>query len=207
MTMIEIELSGINLKRAEVTQRCHLPIRAVTEFQTTHPLWKCRLLAHSSPTQFHFISPILFFRERVSIAVWTSKWVKNKMIYLCLFNTHHCRVSTMRVRGMLLEISRNNHHRSCIMARLWHLRCWPLKYYQSTAKQLEVLAIAQLTTAEDDDNELLSLALAGLAADYRQKSRSEKYGMCGEYNQPKSKNFFDILLGQASERQFKTWFW
>lgn len=77
----------------------------------------------------------------------------------------------------------------------------------SAAKQLEVLAIAQLTTAEDDDNELLSLALAGLAADYRQKSRSEKYGMCGEYNQPKSKNFFDILLGQASERQFKTWFW
>ncbi|KAG0704470.1 hypothetical protein DFH29DRAFT_997561 [Suillus ampliporus] len=92
------------------------------------------------------------------------------------------------------------------MAHLRRLGRRPLKHYQSTAKQLEVLAIAQLATAEDDDDELLGLALAGLAADYRWKSRSKKYGMRGEYNQPKSKDFFDILLGQASERQFKAWF-
>ncbi|KAG2112864.1 hypothetical protein DEU56DRAFT_762002 [Suillus clintonianus] len=82
------------------------------------------------------------------------------------------------------------------MARLRRLGRKSLKYHQSAAQQLEVLAIAQLATAED----------AALAADHRRKSRSKKYGIRGEYNQPKSEDFFNILLGQASERQFKAWF-
>ncbi|KAG2132032.1 hypothetical protein DEU56DRAFT_757387 [Suillus clintonianus] len=92
------------------------------------------------------------------------------------------------------------------MARLRRLGRKSLKYHQSAAQQLEVLAIAQLATAEDGDDEILGLTLAALAADHRRKSRSKKYGIRGEYNQPKSEDFFNILLGQASERQFKAWF-
>jgi hypothetical protein len=80
------------------------------------------------------------------------------------------------------------------MARLRRLGRRPPKHYQPAAKQLEILAIAQLAIAEDNDDELLGLALAGHAADSRRKSRSKKYGMRGEYNQLKSKDFFDILL-------------
>jgi hypothetical protein len=93
------------------------------------------------------------------------------------------------------------------MARLQRLGHWPLKYYQSAAKHLEILAIVQLATAEDLDDEIFGYSLAHLAADYRRKSRSKRYGMRREYKQPKSKDFFHILLGCTSERQFKAWFW
>ncbi|KAG1896918.1 uncharacterized protein F5891DRAFT_1245376 [Suillus fuscotomentosus] len=123
-----------------------------------------------------------------------------------LFGARHCGVSTMRARGCYLSPVPTFINASYVMA---HLRCLgrkPLKHHQSTAKQLEFLAIAQLAAAEDDNDELLGLALAALAADHRWKSLSKKYGIHGEYNQPKSKDFFDILLGHSSERQFKAWF-
>lgn len=69
---------------------------------------------------------------------------------------------------------------------------------------LETLAILLFSTIEDDDDELVAIALAAIALEDRNK-RSAKYGPRGIYDREKSKDFFDLIIYNYTERQFKRW--
>ena len=72
----------------------------------------------------------------------------------------------------------------------------------------ELLAVLLLTDADDDDDETDALAFAQLVLAMKKQSflsGGGRYGMRGEYREPKSKDFFDLLMYQFSERWFKAW--
>ena len=81
--------------------------------------------------------------------------------------------------------------------------------YQQQKKSLEnlqLLAVLLLTDADDDDDETDALAFAQLVLAMKKQSflrGGGRYGMRGEYREPKSKDFFDLLMYQFSEQWFK----
>jgi hypothetical protein len=75
---------------------------------------------------------------------------------------------------------------------------------------LLVLAIHLLATAEEPDDYITVIAVARIAyARIRQEGSEQqktgRYGPRGPYNRVKSTDFFDLLLYQFTERQFKNW--
>jgi hypothetical protein len=77
---------------------------------------------------------------------------------------------------------------------------------KTVASDLEALSAFLLATADNNDEEMIALAMAAAAIEARQNARSKKYGVRGAYNQKKSSDFSDILLYQSSSRSFQSWF-
>jgi hypothetical protein len=89
------------------------------------------------------------------------------------------------------------------MARSSRHRC--LK--KSSFSAIKVFAIFLLADAEEQDEELIAIAVASMACEQRCAHRFNKhYGRRGPYNQRKSEDFFRIILNVASDRTFKAWF-
>ena len=80
--------------------------------------------------------------------------------------------------------------------------------HKESLENLRLLAVLLLTDADDDDEETDALAFAQLVLAMKKQSffrGGGRYGMRGEYREPKSKDFFDLLMYQFSERWFKAW--
>ena len=78
---------------------------------------------------------------------------------------------------------------------------------KSSITDLEAFAIFLLSTAEDEADEFIAVAVATIALQQRQAYRFNKhYGPRGPYDRPKSEDFFRIILNESSERIFKAWF-
>jgi len=96
-------------------------------------------------------------------------------------------------------------------SRLTQRRQDRLKNKETTVEcptALEILGIIMLADAEDDDEELVALLFLRLAFTEQRdrKARSGKYGRRGPYKSRKSKDFFDLMLNDFSDRWFKSWF-
>ena len=90
------------------------------------------------------------------------------------------------------------------------IRQWKLAQLREGLEVLEDLALLMLLDAQDPDEELCAVAVAGLAIDEAERieayaERSGKYGPREPYNRPKSNDFFELLLYQFPERHFRTW--
>jgi hypothetical protein len=72
---------------------------------------------------------------------------------------------------------------------------------------LDIMAILMLADADDDEEEVVALTFLKLALDdKRERERhGTRYGRRGLYNRQKSKDFFDLMLYQYSDRWFKAW--
>ena len=75
----------------------------------------------------------------------------------------------------------------------------------SFAKALEAVAILLLADANDDDEEIMAMAIGGLACAARREERCGRWGHRGSYVREKSKDFFNVMLYGFSERWFKAW--
>ncbi|KAG2113767.1 uncharacterized protein F5147DRAFT_770403 [Suillus discolor] len=92
------------------------------------------------------------------------------------------------------------------MARLRRTGKRSHSFHGQLATELEALAICQLACTEDEDDRFIGLAIAVLALAEKKRARSNRYGLRGSYNQPKSEDFLDILVYNGSERHFQAWF-
>lgn len=82
------------------------------------------------------------------------------------------------------------------------------KQLKESINNLQLLAVLLLTDADDDEDESDALAFAQLVVAAKQQmllSGGRQYGTRGAYKEPKSKDFFDLLLYQFSECTFKAW--
>ena len=82
------------------------------------------------------------------------------------------------------------------------------KQLKESINNLQLLAVFLLTDADDDEEESDALAFAQLVIALKQQTLvggGGRYGVRGAYKEPKSKDFFDLLLYQFSERWFKAW--
>ena len=77
--------------------------------------------------------------------------------------------------------------------------------YPSVSKALETVAILLLTDADDEEEELMALAVAHLALQARKHAGAGKFGPRGAYLRQKSKDFFQLLMHGFSDRWFKAW--
>lgn len=77
------------------------------------------------------------------------------------------------------------------------------------ANDFEALAILLLSEAEDEEDELNALLVGHLAfkmtCDARRMPENGRFGIRGPYNRDKATDFFDLLLGRFTDREFKAW--
>lgn len=60
--------------------------------------------------------------------------------------------------------------------------CYTTHYKKTIASDLEALATFLIATAEDNNEELIALAMAAAAIKARQNAQSKKHGLWGLYN-------------------------
>lgn len=71
-------------------------------------------------------------------------------------------------------------------------------------KNIEAIAAYMMATAEDEDEELIAVAVALLARGHLKKAKkSGKFGPRGPYDRAKSEDFFQLVLESFTSRQFK----
>ena len=84
--------------------------------------------------------------------------------------------------------------------RHWHAK-------KSSITDLEAFAIFLLSTAEDEADEFIAVAVATIVLQQQRTYQFNKcYGPRGPYDRPKSEDFFRIILNESSEQNFKAWF-
>lgn len=74
-----------------------------------------------------------------------------------------------------------------------------------TAKFFKKLSIVLLADADSDIEELLGLQVGKMALDAAKTPPNGRYGRRGFYDNPKSKDFFDLMLDGFSTRWFRAW--
>jgi len=82
------------------------------------------------------------------------------------------------------------------------------KARKDSLHDLEALAVLMLADAEDDEELLVALTVAQIVADDMRMLRvigGGRYGPRGFYDRQKSKDIFDLLLYNYTDRWFKTW--
>ena len=75
---------------------------------------------------------------------------------------------------------------------------------KASVHPLESLAVFMIATAEDEEDYCTGLLMAQLSLSQRRKN-SGRFGPRGLYDRVKSTDFFDLLLHQFSDHQFKNW--